>query len=46
MRQRAAHLALVIRDAVAGVPGVARQHVEVVGSISADRLNDLPKKPV
>jgi metal-sulfur cluster biosynthetic enzyme len=37
----AVHLALGIRDAVAGVPGVTGQEVEVVGYVGADELNTL-----
>lgn len=42
----AVHLALGIRDAVAGVPGVTEQEIEVVGYVGADELNDLLKEPV
>jgi metal-sulfur cluster biosynthetic enzyme len=42
----AVHLALGIRDAVAGVPGVTEQEIEVVGYVGADGLNDLLKEPV
>jgi len=34
-------LALSIREAVAGVDGVSRQEIEVVGYIKADELNSL-----
>jgi len=34
-------LALSIREAVAGVDGVSRQKIEVVGYIKADELNSL-----
>jgi len=34
-------LALSIREAVAGVEGVTRQEIEVVGYIKADELNNL-----
>jgi metal-sulfur cluster biosynthetic enzyme len=37
----AVHLALAIRDAVAGVPGVRTQDIEVVGYVGADDLNAL-----
>ena len=37
----AVHLALSIRDAVAGVPGVTELESEVVGYVSADELNAL-----
>ena len=37
----AVHLALGIREAVAGVPGVTEQLIEVVGYIGADELNAL-----
>jgi metal-sulfur cluster biosynthetic enzyme len=37
----AVHLALGIRDAVAGVPGVTEQQIEVVGYVGADELNAL-----
>jgi metal-sulfur cluster biosynthetic enzyme len=40
----AVHLALGIRDAVAGVPGVAEQEIEVVGYVGADELNALLKE--
>jgi len=42
----AVHLALGIRDAVAGVPGVTGQDIEVVGYVGADELNELLKEPV
>jgi len=42
----AVHLALGIRDAVAGVPGVTGQQIEVVGYVGADELNDLLKEAV
>jgi metal-sulfur cluster biosynthetic enzyme len=41
----AVHLALAIRDAVASVPGVAKQDMEVVGYVGADELNTLLKEP-
>jgi metal-sulfur cluster biosynthetic enzyme len=37
----AVHLALGIREAVAGVPGVTEQQIEVVGYVGADELNAL-----
>jgi metal-sulfur cluster biosynthetic enzyme len=37
----AVHLALGIRDAVAGVPGVTEQEIEVAGYVGADELTDL-----
>ncbi len=37
----AVHLALSIRQAVARVPGVAEQQIEVVGYVGADALNAL-----
>ena len=37
----AVHLALAIRDAVAEVPGVTEQQIEVVGYVGADGLNAL-----
>lgn len=37
----AVHLALAIREAVAGVPGVKDQEIEVVGYVGADDLNAL-----
>jgi metal-sulfur cluster biosynthetic enzyme len=37
----AVHLALSMRDAVAGVPGVTEQEIEVVGYVGADGLNAL-----
>jgi metal-sulfur cluster biosynthetic enzyme len=37
----AVHLALSIREAVAGVPGVKEQEIEVVGYVGADELNEL-----
>ncbi len=37
----AVHLALNIRDAVAQVPGVAEQQIEVVGYVGAQELNAL-----
>jgi len=40
----AVYLALGIRDAVAGVPGVKEQEIEVVGYIGADELNLLLKE--
>lgn len=42
----AVHLALSIRDAVAGVPGVTGQEIEVVGYVGADELNALLQEPV
>ena len=41
----AVHLALSIRNAVAGVPGVTGQEIEVVGYVGADELNALLKEP-
>lgn len=40
----AVHLALSIRKAVAGVPGVTEQDIEVVGYVGADELTALLKK--
>jgi metal-sulfur cluster biosynthetic enzyme len=40
----AVHLALSIRDAVARVPGVTEQAIEVVGYVGADELNALLKE--
>ena len=37
----AVSLALSIREAVATVPGVVEQEIEVVGYVSADELNNL-----
>jgi metal-sulfur cluster biosynthetic enzyme len=37
----AVHLALGIREAVAEVPGVTEQEIEVVGYVGADELNAL-----
>jgi metal-sulfur cluster biosynthetic enzyme len=37
----AVHLALSIRQAVAQVPGVCEQEIEVVGYVGADELNAL-----
>ena len=42
----AVYLVLGIRDAVAGVPGVTEQEIEVVGYVGANGLNDLLKEPV
>lgn len=42
----AVHLALAIREAVAGVPGVTRQQIEVVGYVGAKELNDLLQEQV
>jgi metal-sulfur cluster biosynthetic enzyme len=42
----AVHLALGIRDAVAAVPGVTEQEIEVVGYLGADDLRALLKEPV
>jgi metal-sulfur cluster biosynthetic enzyme len=42
----AVHLALTIREAVAGVPGVKEQEIEVVGYVGADELNDLLREEV
>jgi metal-sulfur cluster biosynthetic enzyme len=42
----AVHLALGIREAVAGVPGVTEQEIEVVGYVGADGLNALLGEPV
>jgi len=40
----AVHLVLAIREAVAGVPGVEKQEIEVVGYVGADDLNELLKE--
>ena len=40
----AVHLALGIRDAVAAVPGVTEQEIEVVGYVGADDLSALLKE--
>ena len=40
----AVHLALSIREAVAQVPGVTEQQIEVVGYVGAEELNDLLKE--
>ena len=40
----AVHLALSIRDAIAGVPGVTAQEIEVVGYVGAESLNTLLKE--
>ena len=40
----AVHLALSIRQAVAGVPGVVEQQIEVVGYVGAEELNALLKE--
>jgi metal-sulfur cluster biosynthetic enzyme len=42
----AVHLALGIRDAVGGVPGVRKQEIEVVGYVGADELNTLLREEV
>ena len=42
----AVHLALSMRDAVAGVPGVTEQEIEVLGYVGADELNALLKEEV
>ena len=42
----AVHLALGIRDAVAAVPGVTEQEIEVVGYVGAQDLSALLKEPV
>jgi len=42
----AVHLALGIRDAVAAVPGVTEQEIEVVGYVGADDLSALLKEPI
>lgn len=42
----AVHLALAIREAVDGVPGVTDQEIEVVGYVGADELNELLREPV
>jgi metal-sulfur cluster biosynthetic enzyme len=42
----AVHLALGIREAVAEVPGVAEQEIEVVGYVGAEGLNALLREPV
>ena len=36
-------LALNIRDAVAGVPGITEQEIEVVGYVGAEELNSMLK---
>ncbi|MEJ2210807.1 MAG: iron-sulfur cluster assembly protein [Anaerolineae bacterium] len=41
----AVHLALAIREAVAGVPGVKEQEIEVIGYVGADDLNELLAEP-
>jgi metal-sulfur cluster biosynthetic enzyme len=40
----AVHLTLSIRDAVAGVPGVTEQEIEVVDYVGAHELNALLRK--
>jgi metal-sulfur cluster biosynthetic enzyme len=40
----AVHLALSMREAVAGVPGVSEQTIEVVGYVGADELMALLKE--
>ena len=40
----AVHLALSMRDAVAGVPGATEQEIEVLGYVGADELNTLLKE--
>ena len=40
----AVHLALDMRQAVAAVPGVTEQEIEVVGYVGADELNTLLKE--
>jgi metal-sulfur cluster biosynthetic enzyme len=40
----AVHLALGIRQAVAQVPGVHEQEIEVVGYVGAEELNELLKE--
>jgi metal-sulfur cluster biosynthetic enzyme len=42
----AVHLALALRAAVAEVPGVTEQNIEVVGYVGADDLNALLNEPV
>jgi metal-sulfur cluster biosynthetic enzyme len=42
----AVHLALSLRDAVARVPGVTGQEIEVVGYVGADELNTLLREEV
>jgi metal-sulfur cluster biosynthetic enzyme len=42
----AVSLALEIRKAVAGVPGITGQEIEVVGYVGADELNALLKEEV
>lgn len=42
----AVHLVLAIREAVADVPGVTGQEIEVVGYVGADELNALLKEEV
>jgi metal-sulfur cluster biosynthetic enzyme len=41
----AVHLALGIREAVAAVPGVTEQEIEVVGYVGAQDLSALLKEP-
>jgi metal-sulfur cluster biosynthetic enzyme len=41
----AVYLALEVRDAVAGVPGVTAQEIEVVGYVGAEELNALLREP-
>jgi hypothetical protein len=40
------HLAVSIRAAVAGVPGVTEQEIEVVGYVGADEINALLREPI
>jgi metal-sulfur cluster biosynthetic enzyme len=42
----AVYLALDIRGAVAGVPGVTGQEIQVVGCVGAEELSSLLKEPV
>lgn len=42
----AVHLALAIQAAVAAVPGVAEQEIEVIGYVGADELNALLREEV
>jgi len=42
----AVHLVLDIREAVAGVPGVTEQEIEVVGYVDANGLNALLRERV
>jgi len=42
----AVHLALALKAAVAEVPGVTEQDIEVVGYVGADDLNTLLQEPL